>query len=250
MSKSFGGFIDWGAVGYRTLDNFNNVRRNYEQDKTKLQHLDDLITKNSKDFDDIKKFEKKIYTTLSPMVKNMQNDMNKIQNSLSKQSKAALNVNSQISKMSDNFSTEFGESIGHLLGVMDLLIKIYEIIQESQQDKKSANFIAGLHSDQIVHNDVQKPIGEAAVDEAILKLETLIRSNSLIEQYCLSIELIKQYVFPHANYYLNDVTLPKNLAEKFNSSELTRKIDNINENLNKYSNDHYSGYGAFDLDVG
>jgi hypothetical protein len=129
---------------------------------------------------------------------------------------------------------------------MTTLIKVYDHIQEYQDQQNLANFIAAVSSPESGSDD----------DNNLNKLEILIRSNLLLKQYHLAVRASKQWVFPFANHYLERIKLPFQLELKSDTlqdlaSKAIEQLDHVKSKVDEYKtaiqrHDAYIFDGAFD----
>lgn len=206
----------------------------YKDDDVKLKIITDAIENSAEEIQRLKNFKRNVYNILSVMIRKIVGEMSKVENGLGTKSKVSLDVTKwevqkslkylkwQIKNLIKGYEVvkSFGQSIENLDEAMVLLITVYDHIQNYQEHLNFANYLTEVSSVQASSISITDP----KVLKAINRLEIAIRSNLIVEQYELSKDAFKQFVFPFAHLYSSQMKLPKSLNLTSNVNNLAEKV--------------------------
>ena len=220
----------------------------YKNDKEKLAAIDDAIKQTENTILKLKQYENAIFDTISPMLHQMEGDLKKVADSLKNKTQVSLDVSRyrmqstlrtmklQMHELTQGFKVEgrLARCIEQEEEAMNTIINIYEHIENYHDQQNLANYIANICSVSAGRINVTDPNLIRAIDE----LEIAIRSNVLLKQYRIAIEALKQWVFPFAKGYLEDLMRPEELKQKDNLTDqveaASSEIETIKRNVELY----------------
>lgn len=222
--------------------------------KAKIDTVSDEL-KNLRDYiDDLKRNEQEIYNSMIPVIK----DIFRNSNNLSQTSSSDLDVRKwklqskvkdlqfQIQQMTDKFTVK--DDVKHCIlqfeSAITTMIRIYDRIQGYTYQSQLATYIKDVNSEGQSNND-------------IAKLELIIKSNLVMEEYEKGINAFKQNVFPFAYLYLDKFDFLSN--ETFQDLEnitllvgdAANQIQNLRNELKKENtiiNEKYHEFQHFNVD--
>ncbi|XP_069673901.1 uncharacterized protein [Periplaneta americana] len=237
------------------LDVCVGVYQNYKNDKAKLDQISNAIGQTQDKIDQLKDYENQIHDFLTPMVKVVQNYLCNVQNSLPAMSKIFLSkTKRKVQKIlkdmklkiceftkgfrvHENFSCCFDK----LDETISTLIGMYDHIQSYSEHKQFADYIADINSQRFSSME----IGNVELREALFKVNKLITFNILLSEYERFVAAFKQWVFPFAEYYLRDFSLPSTLASSDNldsqTGNIQRQLEFLKQKLEEYNSSIISG---------
>ncbi|MEW9824903.1 MAG: hypothetical protein AB2992_07200 (plasmid) [Candidatus Symbiodolus clandestinus] len=203
--------IQFGAVGF-------DIYSKYGNDKQKVETIDEAIKQAEGKIQQLEKYETTIYETITPMLKNMGDDLNNVASQLNNKSQVFLDVTQwqvqsflkdiklQMRQFTKGFTIEdnLARCIEKLEETVTTLINIYDRIQNYQEQQQLAVYMADISSPTANHIGVTNQTLNNAVNE----LEIIIRSNLVVEQYQTAVNALTQQVFPFAHRYLAETRLP------------------------------------------
>lgn len=211
------------------------------------------VTRAIKDLEEtIKKlenFEKRIYEKLIPMLDKMGKDLIETAKNLNSKSSVFLDVTSwqvqktlketglEIQKFTRGYEIEESVSklVENLQEVLKVLVKVYDRIQDYQEQQKLAVYMAHLSSASVKQIVVSSPL----VSNSFRDLQISIQSNIILNQYGSVLNAFKQWIFPFAEIFLKDFELPKQLVTSSTdiqvlASNAVSRIEGIKSRIKKY----------------
>ncbi|GFT70513.1 uncharacterized protein NPIL_152991 [Nephila pilipes] len=264
-----------GANALKVVKNFEQIAKlgslfvdiiNQKKDvEQRIDAINSAIQEEENKFHKLEEYEDQIYSTIAPMLQNIENYLDDVKSKLSSKSQVALDVTKwrvqstlkdvklQISNLIRQFEfsdTTLERSIEKLDEVMTTSINIYDRIQSYQKDQNLANFIADISS--VAANNIY--ITDPNLNQAVNYLDVLIRSNLVLREYKVAINALKQWVFPFAHNYLEKSQLPSHFELDGNMdnavSTAVEQIDKVRKKINLYKkfvtkNDEYKHTGEF-----
>lgn len=195
-----------------TLDQFDAIKNDEEQ----IKEVADAIESIERDIQALRKHEQIISAVMIPEIQRIRHNIThqnpdegggvetivknwKLQNSI-------RDTKFLLEKLTDGFSVQrdLEESFNKILGGMAFLANIYDRIESYSETKTFADFITKV-------NHAKPDFGDKQLDNAVAKLEAVIKSNIVLELYDVAIHAIKQHYFPFARIFLNRFNLPIDL---------------------------------------
>lgn len=263
-SQKLDKFINAFEIASKFGNGLIELGEKYKANQAMLNKITNAIVENQKQFQDLEKYQKKIYTTLAPITKGLNDEIKEMQNNIkTAESTMALDVTKwqvqkhlrsvkeQIKKMTNGFKAadEIEDSIDNLMNTMSILIEVYKDIEEYQKDQDLVDFMADINTVPAISISTT----DLEIGKSVSELELLIKSNVLIDQYATSVDAIKNYLFPFADLYLEKIVLPESLILNDNldtrTHEVIRNVESMILSVRKYKNSTYStniNYGEFD----
>lgn len=252
--------IQFGMVGF-------DIYSKHINDKQRVRTIDEAIEQANDKIQKLEQYESQIYETITPMLKNMGDDLNGIANQLDNKSQVMLDVTQwqvqsflkdiklQMQQFTKGFTIEdnLARCIEKLEETMTTLINIYDRIQNYQEQQQLAVYIADISSP----TANRMGITNQTLSNAINELEIIIRSNLVLEQYQTAVNALTQQVFPFAHRYLAETKLPSQLQSvgDFQSlvSTTVQQVENIQSKIIAYQTaikkpDIYISRGWFNRD--
>ncbi|GFS60639.1 uncharacterized protein TNIN_366101 [Trichonephila inaurata madagascariensis] len=206
------------------------VKSELKNDQIKIDEITEIIQQAGNKFLRLKDYEDKIYSFITPMLQSMENNIRNIAENLHGRSHARLDVTKwkvqttlkdiklQMQQLTQGFQVKnnLARCIEKLEEIIVTIIRIYDRIQNYQEQQNVANYIADISSSSscVINIDDSKLVS------AVNHLESLIRSNIVLKQYKTIIYSFKQWVFPFAHDYLKKSQLPSHL-------ELEKSLENL-----------------------
>lgn len=232
-------------IGLSALELSNSIRN----DMKNIQGVKKEIEDTERVLENLRDFEKRIYEKLLPMIEKMGNDLNNTVNNLHSKSSVSLDIASwkvqdtlkdtsiQIQHFTHGYTVHdsvlrLGEK---LEAVMTILIKIYDRIQNYQEQQKLFRFLAHLSSAAVAPINVTNPQMRSAVND----LQISIRSNIVLNEYKFALVAFKQWIFPFAERFLGDFQLPQSVISNDTAletlvSDVSKKIESIRAKTEAY----------------
>lgn len=217
--------ITVAEVGFDSIKNTAETKDLLIALSHKIQSHDEQINK-------LKDYEISIYRNIAPMRSDLENTITKMRSKLSNKSHATLYVQKwKIYSIIKDFQTNIAFMIqasdpkikAKVLACLDKLqngistiVRVYDIIQDYQGNVKLSNYIADLNSEVKISNDEQ-------INSDIDKLEVIIKSNLVLQEYEKAVTAFKQYMFPFASLYFEMFSLPSqsnNITDLVHSTSL------------------------------
>lgn len=248
------------AIGSIGIDLYNQ----YKNDKGQLAAINNAIRQREDMILKLRQYEDEVYEIIIPMLKDMQSDLKKIAESLKNKSRVQLDITKwksqtrlrdmklEMHELTAGFQVE--SSLARLIEkqeeTMNTLINIYDRIDNYHDQQELGDYIgnicsAGAKRIQITDQNLANSIDE---------LEIAIRSNILIKQYTSTINALKQWVFPFAKVYLQELKRPDQFKLDNNLDnqveEAKAEIEKINRKIKIYKtsvqkSDEYIHNGEF-----
>lgn len=202
-----------------------------------------------KKIEELENFKKKIYFKLLPMIKKMGDDLIKTANDLQSKSSVSLDIigwqvqstikdtSVEIRQFTQGFEVHesVARSVEKLEEVMTILIKVYDRIQDFQEQQRLANYMADLSLASVKQIVISDPL----LKNSFYDLQISIRSNILQNQYNSVLNAFKQWIFPFADVFFKDFQLPEHLVSKNTdietlASTAASRIEDIRVRMRKY----------------
>lgn len=223
-------------IGIRTAF---DVYNQYKNDKDKIEHIVEVIAKQTESVKGLKQRQNEIYERAIPYARLMKHDVENFKpgDSFAEMfiKKWKLNIffkemKAEFFKMSNEFSIEenIQSSLTKLEEGMTTIIDIYEKIELLTDQKKLADYIANIGSAHFVKIQINDPILAMAIN----RLEHIIKSNLIIKKFKLAIIGTKQHYFPVIGKFLSHYRLPAQLQTNDTNSIIEQSIKQI-EDLQK-----------------
>lgn len=216
----------------------------YRKEFGKVDKAKDAVDQTIGSLVKIRQFEEKIYRDLIPAVREMHATLEKSRTTLGTKSHVGLDVQkwkirNTINDVKDDLldavegfkSEKAMRSLSEkLTSAMDVLIDIYQRIQDYQEHTRLVTFLGRIQTADF--NNIRDDKLRLFFDHLRLN----IQSNIIIGQHSLAIDAFKQAVFPFALTYLDDFQLPKSLAARevnLNETilEIVPKIETLREKI-------------------
>lgn len=262
-------------VGYlvqRTANALNVIASSvssYQKFGNDDQSIDEIAKATNDDRETLTaflRFENDIYSELIPMVDALQEEIDNIERNIANKSSVALNMvrwkflnifHKVRKKLGDAVSrfdvtSSIKESLVRIGEAINLIINIFDRIQQYQDDSKLANYLADLQLANYEYLDV-KP----QTQEDIIELKHYLHANLILSQCYRAINAFKQAMFPYAVDYLDIYGFPNDFNTK-NFDDIiaiaTNKMISLKERITVYNstvingNDMFTHLAHFDND--
>lgn len=200
----------------------------------KTDSADDEIRK-------LKEYQEKIDGELIPVFDNIFRDLpsNEILNNQSvvaldvskwKVQSALKNLKKYVKQFTQGFKVadEMNMLVESLQNIMDILINMYDHIQNYQQETKLATYINKLNSGEFSNYQYDNK----ALEDSLLETRITIKNNIALDQYNNVFKAFKQFIFPFAEKYLSDLITPSEFELSQTSTD-NYLISRISENIDK-----------------
>ena len=215
---------------------------------TDIEQVDQELIQNSKEREQLEKFQNHVETIVRPMFKSMPDDVRKLNQKLSSQETIGLmlskwqvtthlkDLKHQLQQLTNGFemSTELMHHMNQLHDSLSTLISIYEQIQTFVERKELADYIATMNMPTISGHSLSDPI----TNQKLLAIRSEVMYKQLEQEFNLAMIAFRLWVFPYAEHYLPAVQLPNLSAIGFNSSSasvhLKQSTEQIINLLEKY----------------
>lgn len=247
-------------VGEAGVEVYGQIR----DDETKIQEVDETLQALDEQLQVFRQHEQNIYNIMIPQLKMVEQSIKfAVENSKGKShveldisrwtiQSTLGDVKNLFNQMTKGFlvSSDLERCIEKINEGITTVIDVYDRIDEYTEKSQLANLIADIAVGQ---NEIQN----RELKEAVNKMEIIIKSNLVIEQYSVAILAIKQHKFPFAENYLDEFDLPSNISitdAEFNSktvdriSELILKIRESKSLIEKRDAYLYSNYSFIDTE--
>lgn len=193
------------------------VYHQIHNDRKKIDAVDELIRTLDTQLTVIKQHELNIYNIMIPQFKMIEQSVNEALKSSAGKSHVELvvtkwMVQNSLQKVQKLFKlmaqefhveTELERCMEKINEGITTAIDIYDRIDSYTEKVQLATLMADIA---IGQND----INDATLKDAIFKMETIINSNLVLEQYERAMLALKQHKFPFAEQYLGQFELPSN----------------------------------------
>lgn len=208
----------------------DTYQRQKQISEDRINEIADQIASANAEFEMYRNYEEQVYSKLMPMVDGAREQFKDFENGLNNKSHASLDISQWAIKrqlkdleldlvtMVKGFDAEpnIVRCIRDLSESFEMLIDIYDRVQSYADQQKLAIYIgevnqAGLKQ---IHYDDEK------LNAAMVDLELSMSSSIILAQYYNSIHMFKQIVFPFAESYLIEYTLPTDLKSEKNVTAL------------------------------
>lgn len=225
-----------------------DIYNTFQNDDAALDAIQDSIEKMDATIKSLDKHEDNIRETMIPMIQSMTSELRKISNNLDNKSQASLDITKwyvqsalrdmklNIKQFTQGYKVEeiLARYIEKLEEAITTLIKVYDRLQNYQDQQNLANYIADVNSAASVSIIPTDPkLGKAVTD-----LDIAIRTNIILKQYKTAIDSFKQWIFPFAHSYMKEIELPSHLQlegslQNLLSNAVTH-ISEMNTKIKKY----------------
>ncbi|GFS38774.1 uncharacterized protein NPIL_616951 [Nephila pilipes] len=240
--EKFNQIVQFGSV---LLDIFNN----HKHDAEEIEVLIGAIDQAEEKFQLLRQYEEEIYYTLTPLLQNMENNLQNVANSLDGKSQVSLDVAKwkvqsalkdmklKIQKFTQGFdiTDNLARCIEKLDEVMTTLINVYDRVQTYEDQQNLSDYIADISSASASSIEVSN----STLGKSVNDLEIIIRSNLVLNQYKTVINAFQQWVFPFAHRYLKASQLPSHLKLDENIedlvSDVVKQIEDIKRKVDLYN---------------
>ncbi|GBO10552.1 hypothetical protein AVEN_71486-1 [Araneus ventricosus] len=225
-----------------------NMNGRTKEDNEKMDAVTDAMKKIKDKIKKLKEYEENISDAIEPMLQEMEDHMKDISDKLGSKSQVALDVTKwqvqstlkdmrlQMERLTEGFEVkdDLSRSIEKLEEVMTTLIKIYDRIENYQDQQNLANYIADISS--VAASSIN--IKNQQLINSVNHLEFSIRANVVLKQYKSAIDAFKQWVFPFADHYIEKSMLPSQIELETNIEDLVqnaaRQIEAIKQKIDLY----------------
>ncbi|OXU22294.1 hypothetical protein TSAR_003558 [Trichomalopsis sarcophagae] len=229
-----------------TINTSINLYNDVKSNQGMIADVDKSLKESQDKIESLVKYEAKIYNTIIPIYRDLENSFRKTQSSLVVKSNAALDVSSwrvqslltdakvQLEKLTADFveQKDLIASIRKLQSGMDYIIRMYNYIQTYQEKKLFSNFIANVNL-----NQAKEILDDKILSDAVDDLKLIVKSNLVLEKYENAKDAFKQYVFPFAGVYFAKYDLPAYLEPKDTLStamSVTKIIEDLKVEIDNY----------------
>ncbi|KAG4066107.1 hypothetical protein HA402_010309 [Bradysia odoriphaga] len=238
-------------------------------DDDEIGEVVQALNEDSETLEVLKKFEEGIYSELMPLVDEMYEYAVNVEQNLVDKSSVALDItrwnvkrtirNVQMKLIDELSQFEIDSNINgcmvRLNEAMELLIDIYDRIQNYEEESKFVTYLSEIHttsaSDSIIHDvDLRKRFNEMKMN---------LQVNLFHGQYFRVLGAFKQALFPYAADYLADYELPSSLLVGNLNDSITlasQQIESLSKKLKEYNDtvinehDEHIHSAFFDRDHG
>ncbi|KAF7990944.1 hypothetical protein HCN44_000749 [Aphidius gifuensis] len=211
----------------------------YQNEQSKIKAVVTQIDQANVKIQKINEYQQSIYETLIPLIQKLASVST--ENNFDDQSHAALDIKkwkikdvitdiqNHVLDMTEGFEVQnqFKRTIDKVNYGMQTMIQMYDRIQDDIDRKNLANYIATISGNNKITNDPN-------LNTAINKLELVLKSNMISQEYDRAMDAFKQYVFPFAELYLGEFSVMYENNNLTNFIEKSRvKITSLQEKLKK-----------------
>ncbi|KAJ6642714.1 hypothetical protein Bhyg_07668 [Pseudolycoriella hygida] len=242
--KKIGNGVKLISASLETYNKFKDDQKKMDAISQALQEADEAIAA-------LHDYERSIYDTLFPMVRNMRDDMNEVINSLSGKSQVALDVTkwevqsglngiqSTLEMAMEGFEaqSDLTSCFDQLSEALSLLIHIYDRLENYHDQQALGDYIANIGA----VGDYKELLRGTIYEEGVRKLDMTIQSNLVLLEYENSMHAFKQWIFPFARSYLESVTLPESLKPVQDELSLREQVVMADKQLREIK-DHITRY--------
>ncbi|XP_037051307.1 uncharacterized protein LOC119085138 isoform X2 [Bradysia coprophila] len=234
------------SASFETFDKFKDDQKKLDAISEALREADEAIMA-------LHDYERIIYTTLFPMVRNMRDDMHEVMNSLSGKSQVALDVTKwevqstlngikttlEMAMEGFDAQSELTSCFDQLSEALSLLIHIYDRLENYHDQQALGDYIANIGA----AGDYEDLLRGTSYEQGVRQLDMTIQSNLVLLEYENSMNAFKQWVFPFARSYLEASTLPESLKPVQDEDSLREMVVVASKQL-KQIKDHITQYWA------
>lgn len=231
--------LDLGAVTIRSV---NRIRA----DAAELEKAGDEVIKFQNQLQQLEEYEQRINDVMMPMIREIENTMNQMIQSLNGTSHVQLDIAKwkvqsalkdvivYFRRMTKDFSVQDDllRAIEKSEEGMTTLIDVYDRIDSYADNAKLAAYIADIAS----AKSIQIEIRDERLSAAKAKLDRIIQSNLVQEQYEVALHAFKQHSFPFAKSVLEHFILPTNLTVNDTESLTVNAVSRINDMMSHDQN--------------
>lgn len=217
----------------------------FATDDKKLDTIGKAINEDRNNLIALMAFEDQVYAELIPMTNAMHENLDAVEKNLSGKSSVALDV--QRWKIRDTLRSvkrNLAQSLSGLKNehgvencvlktdeAINLIINIYDRIQNYQEQSKLAVYLSEMHSASYRDLDVADP----QLKDNLNQLQFNLQANIILSQYYRAVDAFKQAVFPFAAEYLDIYQLPVTFAAEKNLDTVVaiaaEKIKSLGERI-------------------
>ncbi|XP_069673870.1 uncharacterized protein [Periplaneta americana] len=215
-----------------------DVYQRCNNDQSKLNCISNSIKQTQSKIDQLKSYENQIHKFVSPIMKDVQSYVKDVQNSLPAMSKMYLRIKRRevqttlkdmklkMCDFTEGFKTQekFACCFDKIDDTISTLIGLYDQIESYSEHKQFIDYIADMNSERLSSTEIESE----ELRDALSKVDKLITFNILLSEYERFVAAFKQWVFPFAEYYLRDLSLPTTLVP---SDDLDNQAGNIQNQL-------------------
>lgn len=223
------------TVGQAGLDVYKQIHN----DKSQMSEVEQTIRQVQDDLNVVEQYEQIIMNIMIPQLKLVEQSINEaIENSAN-----AIHVELDVSKwmvqsslndikklfheMTQNFAvdSDLERCIEKINEGITTIIDVYDRIDSYTEKANLANLIAdiAIGADEI--NDPQ-------LKTAVSKMEQIVNSNLVMEQYEAALQALKQHKFPFAEHFISHLNIPSDLSSVYNKIN-SYTVNQINELIKK-----------------
>lgn len=238
-----------------------DIYNKYKNDKAQLDAITHAIKQKENELQTLKQYEEKIYDTIAPILQNIQNDLNDIASKLGTKSHVSLNVikwrvqdtlrdtKLHMKQLTKTFKVKdnLARCVEKLEEAMTTLINVYDHIQDYQKQQNLANYIADISS--ITASNINI-VNDSNLKKAVENLEIIIQSNIVLQRYKVAIDAFKQFVFPFAHLYFEELILPSYLKLGSNIDAIVSKAATEIEHIQTKLEDYQQTVRQYDKTIG
>ncbi|KAL7291200.1 hypothetical protein TKK_0015041 [Trichogramma kaykai] len=209
-----------------------------------IDAVSNLINSAEDKFQKLKKYENKIYETIIPVCKNIENNVNQLQKQLKGKSAAALivskwqiqnvlrDVSKEIKTMTEGFEAqkEFVAIFDMVQDGINIMIDLYDTIEEYRYRAELGAYIANIN----MHTTEKNETKVAFFNEAINELMPVIQNNVVLHNYKIATNVVKHRVFPFAHAFFDSYKLPEILKPNSTSeigTEVAKELKKLKNHL-------------------
>ncbi|KAF7989470.1 hypothetical protein HCN44_008144 [Aphidius gifuensis] len=216
----------------------------FNEDSTDhIEGLDEDIEKVNEKIDKLEKYEENIYNIIIPMIQFIEKLFTETRENLNGKSHMALDVSKwkmqsilkdvqiQIREMTQGFNVQVSliRCIEKFEYGVVTVIQMYDRIQDAYEKKQLTNYIADINSE-------VKSTSNEKYRNAINKLDLILRSNLVLNEYVHAMSAFEQDIFPYADMYLSqfEMNYTNNNLNDF-VDEAVKRITELSDTVVKHS---------------
>jgi len=220
VAKAVGAGVTW----------VNNIR----EDTAKVKQIGSMIDQAEQKAQDLANYKESVQTVLGPFTSSVFADLEESKASLKDKSAVALRVSQwqvqdTLRKMNGflqdftqafpDVSKKYARLVENLKEGFNLLIDLYNQIQEAMEHMRFADFIANIHS------DVGEKTGLGMYEKMYKELEMALLGSLIMNEWGITVQNFYQWTFPLSKHFERSFE-----AKKF-PDYLSRNLQNITELL-------------------
>lgn len=211
-----------------------DVYDTYKDNQFNIDQCSESIKEAQMDQEMYQEYEKRIYDTLRPMIKDAGENLMNMTDDLNGESRASLDIErwniqtylreikNDLISFVDGFKVEDNivNIMDNLKDSFDQLINIYDRIQSYTDQQQLSDFIANVNSPEFSLISINDP----ELNSALRNLQLTTSAGIILAQHNRVLNAVKQTVFPFANFYFRDYDLPNSLKVEHDTTDLIKTL--------------------------